>query len=59
MLPVKILGEAFGNVGSDEADELCIKQLLPNRLQDQFCFRTQKALDSLEFIRGEKVCLKR
>jgi hypothetical protein len=39
----------YGEVGSYEADETAIKFLLPNKLSDQVCFRTQKAVDSLKF----------
>ena len=31
-----------------------ISQLLPERLTDQFCFRTPKSLMSLEFVRSER-----
>ena len=51
------LAGAFGIVGEAGTDELCIKQLLPNKLQDQLCFRTEKALGCLEFIEGEKIWL--
>ena len=52
------LGEAFGPVGNTEADEFCIKQLLPNKLKDQYCFKTEEALECLEFVRSEKIWLK-
>lgn len=52
------LGEAFGPVGNKEADEFCIKQLLPNKLKDQYCFKTEEALECLEFVRSEKIWLK-
>lgn len=45
---------AYGIPGSKEADEMAIKTLLPNRLKDQFCFKTEKAIASLEFIKGIK-----
>ena len=54
---VAYLAGAFGNVGEAGADDLCIKQLLPNKLQDQLCFRTEKALSKLEFISGEQIWL--
>lgn len=53
------LAGAFGEIGSDRADDFCIGQLLPERLQNQYCFRTQKALESLKFERGEKVWIKK
>ena len=40
----------YGAVGSARAAELCISLLLPERLKDQYSFRTQKALAALHFI---------
>ncbi len=48
-----ITGE-YGVPGSARADNFAIEQLLPNRLTDQFCFRTTKALTSLEFVRSDR-----
>lgn len=53
------IGGAFGEAGSKEADDFCIKQLLPNKLKDQYCFKTVKALDCLHFVGSEKIWLKR
>ncbi|MCC8126072.1 MAG: DUF3990 domain-containing protein [Clostridiales bacterium] len=44
----------YGVPGEKSTDEYTLKLLLPNRLQDQFCFRTQEAINCLEFLRGEK-----
>lgn len=44
----------FGTPGSDLADTFAIHSLLPNRLKDQFCFRTEPAIKSLEFIRSDR-----
>lgn len=44
----------LGEPGTPEADKETIERLLPNRLEDQFCFRTQKAIDHLEFIRSDR-----
>ena len=49
----------FGEIGSKEADEFCIKQLLPNRLKNQYCFKTDKSLKCIKFIGSEKIWLKR
>lgn len=46
---------AYGKIGSKEADSLCISMLLPERLKDQYCFRTDKALKCLTFIESEQV----
>ena len=44
----------FGIPGSDLADAFAIQSLLPNRLKDQFCFRTYKSLQALEFVRSDR-----
>lgn len=46
---------AYGTIGSKEADNLCISRLIPERLKDQFCFRTDKALRSLSFEGSERI----
>ena len=55
---VAYMGGIFGVPGSDAADEMCIRLLIPERLHDQHCFRTEKALASLAFVGSESVCLK-
>ena len=30
----------LGTAGDKEADDFCIRQLLPNKLKDQYCFKT-------------------
>lgn len=52
------LGSVFGTVGNKEADDFCIKQLLPNKLKDQYCFKTEDAIECLKFVEGEKIWLK-
>lgn len=44
----------FGTPGSEIADSFAIQSLLPNRLKDQFCFRTEASVKSLEFIRSDR-----
>ena len=46
---------AYGTVGSEEADRLCIGRLIPERLKDQFCFRTEKGLQCLSFEESERI----
>ena len=46
---------AYGIIGSREADSLCISRLIPERLKDQFCFRTDKGLQSLSFVESEQI----
>lgn len=52
------LGGAFGTIGDEDADAFCIKQLLPNKLKDQYCFKTEEAIKCLKYVEGEKKCLK-
>ena len=51
------MGNVFGEMGSEQVDKLCISLLLPERLQDQFCFRSNKAIAKLEFLKYEKIPL--
>lgn len=51
--------KAFGIMGSKEADEFCIRRLLPNKLKNQYCFKTIKALECLQFMESEKIWLKK
>lgn len=44
----------YGIPGSAEADNIAIQTLLPNRLEDQFCFCSEKAILALEFIRSDR-----
>ena len=52
------LGGAFGIAGDREADDFCVKQLLPNKLKDQYCFKTERAIECLRFMEAEKIWLK-
>ena len=52
------LAGAFGTAGDQEADNFCIKQLLPNKLKNQYCFKTEAAIECLKFVKGEKIWLK-
>lgn len=51
------MGNVFGEMASEQADRICISLLLPERLQDQFCFRTEKALSKLKFMQSEKISM--
>lgn len=54
----KDFGRGFYLTSSrEQADEFCIKQLLPNKLKDQYCFKTERALECLKFVKGEKIWL--
>ena len=48
------LAGAYGELGTARADEICISLLLPERLQDQVCFRTEKSLECLRFLGSEE-----
>ena len=52
------LAGAFGTAGDKEADDFCIKQLSPNKLKDQYCFKTEAAIACLKFVESEKIWLK-
>ena len=45
---------ALGTPGDPETDATVIRMLLPNRLQDQYCFLTDNAISSLEYVRSER-----
>lgn len=47
----------FGEVGTKSAEDICIRLLLPERLQDQFCFRTDEALERLSYVESEQIWL--
>ena len=51
---VNYMARAFGPVGSVSADTICIGLLLPERLKNQYCFRTANALKNLTFKGSEK-----
>ena len=48
---------AYGIPGTERADRMAIELLEADRLKDQFCFRTVKALNTLEFEWSERVWL--
>ncbi len=51
------MASAYGEIGSKSADTMCISLLMPERLQDQFCFRTNDAIKSITFVESERVWL--
>ena len=48
------LGELYGDIESDEAINDTIKRLLPDKLEDQFCFLTEKVISCLMFQEARK-----
>lgn len=51
---VAYISEAYGVPGEAETDQFTIRRLLPDRLADQFCFKTEKSIQSLKFIRSDR-----
>ena len=51
------MASTYGEIGTKAADDMCISLLLPERLQDQFCFRTNAALKSVSFVGSEQIWL--
>lgn len=45
----------YGPVGSPEAERACIAQLMPERLSDQYCLRSERALRCLSFEGSEQI----
>jgi len=45
----------YGQMGSKSADNFCISLLIPQRLKEQFCFRSRKAIACLKYLRCEKI----
>jgi hypothetical protein len=52
------LAGLYGELGSAEADDTCIRRLLPERLENQICLRTPAALSALVYEGEEKIWLK-
>lgn len=46
-----------GEPGEKTVDKNTIEALLPNRLADQYCFRDEKAIAGLKFIKSERVMI--
>ena len=54
---IAYLAGVYGETGSASADELCVRLLLPERLKDQACFRSQRAIGCLAYCDCEELCL--
>ena len=52
------MSHVFGKMGSPAADNMCIGLLIPERLQDQFCFRSEKSISKLSFLHSECISLR-
>ena len=51
------LDGGYGTIGSALTDQTAIRLLEPDRLKDQYCFRTKKALNNLSFLKSERINL--
>lgn len=51
------LNGLYGDILSERAVNFAIEELLPNQLEDQFCFLTQKAVDCLRYQEAEKYAI--
>ena len=47
----------YGEIGSDNAGKTAISNLESENLKNQLCFRTEKALKKLKFVKSEKIRL--
>ena len=45
----------YGKIGSEKAVDFAISLLLPERLNNQICFRTLKSIKRLKFMRCEQI----
>lgn len=51
------MGGLYGELGSEIADDMCVRLLIPERLDDQACFRTDRSLACLSFVGSERIWL--
>lgn len=51
---IAYLNGLYGDVLSERAVSFAIEELMPNQLEDQFCFLTDKAVNCLEFVEARK-----
>ena len=47
----------FGIPGEMDADDIAIRLLLPNRLENQYCFRSERAVSCLHFDGANEVSI--
>lgn len=51
------INNIYGEVGTETADKTAINLLLPNKLSDQICFKTQNAISCLTFGSAKEIFL--
>lgn len=44
----------YGDIGIEQVDKIVIDLLLPQKLDNQICFRTNEAINNLEYIGNER-----
>ncbi|MBR6124501.1 DUF3990 domain-containing protein [Candidatus Saccharibacteria bacterium] len=49
------IDEVYGPIMSERATKIALEFLEPEKLKDQWCFKTQKSIDCLKFISSEEV----
>ena len=54
---IAYLNGLYGDVLSERAVSFAIEELMPNQLEDQLCFLTEKAIHCLEFVEARKYVL--
>ena len=54
---IAYLNGLYGDILSERAVSFAIEELMPNKLEDQFCFLTQKAVNCLEFVEDRKYAI--
>lgn len=47
----------YGEVGTETAAKPAISNLEPENLKNQLCFKTEKSIEKLQFVKSEKVSL--
>lgn len=47
----------YGPTGSETADQIAIRFLEPDNLKNQICFRTDRAMRALKFVKSERIRL--
>lgn len=47
----------YGEIGSGDASEMAIKRLIPEKLNNQICFKTNRAIEKLIYIKSKEIVL--
>lgn len=52
------LNGVYGKAGTERADDIAIGLLMPEKLTDQICLRTEKAMKVIKYVSSEKQTIK-